>query len=139
MVIEGAGGERPSLDQLIRELQRLHIDRARHVQAIATIDATLQRIRRTLPRDTPFDDALLPTSRRKYRKLDQTGREFVLDFLRRHGSATARQVNRAWHAEGRGGVANNTLVDLQKDGLIERTVIPGQRGGTYHLRRKYQE
>ena len=136
MPVEGAGKGDQRLEHLLRELEALRLDRARHAQAIAHIDATLQRIRKTLPHGTPPADDPAPSRPRKYRKLELTGREFVLDFLRRNGPATAREINHAWRTQGRGGVANNTLVDLQKDRLIERIPTPGERGGTYQLREK---
>jgi hypothetical protein len=143
---------------LIAQLQALQADRALHAQAIAKIDVTLQRISDMLafvetnkppasppessasPVPAPAAESSLPnpvppnSSRpRKYRKLELTGEEFIIEWIRQHGSATTLEINAAWRAQGRGGVANNAIGRLLRRKQVVREPITNQRGSRYRL------
>ena len=136
---------------LIDEIKALQANRQKHAEAIAAIDAVLSRIGQTLTSmraangapdsiQGAGDSGPIPeisfrpiTRSRKYRKLPLTGDEFVLDLIRRQGSPTTHQINTLWRAQGRGGVANNVIGRLLKQGLIEREHLEDQRGSKYRL------
>jgi len=138
---------------LIAQLQALQMDRARHAQAIAKIDATLERISNMLgsgevtstrssataceeaPTTADPSPSSLPHSSRprKYRKLELTGEEFIVEWIRQHGSATTLEINAAWRAQGRGGVANNAIGRLLRRKQVVRERIANQRGSRYRL------
>jgi hypothetical protein len=127
---------------LVNEIKALQADRQRHADAIAKIDATLTRISSMLASvlhaegqgtGSPTTPAPAGRPRRRYRKLPQKGEEFVLDLLKQQGSATTREVNAAWKAQGRGGVANNTLARLVKRDLVLREPLENQVGSRYRL------
>jgi hypothetical protein len=153
---------------LVEEIRALQADRQKHAEAIAAIDAVLSRIGQTLtairpagepassanvssvgsgianPPPNPAYDApyapLPPTQRpRKYRKLALTGDEFVLELIRQRGAPTTHEINREWRAQGRGGVANNVIGRLLKQGLIVRETLADQRGSRYRLSSAPQE
>lgn len=131
---------------LINEIKAIQLDRQKHADAIAKIDATLARIGAMLTATgQPFaglDELKAELSAadfegdgsrraRKYKKLEQTGKEFIVDFLRQKGPSTTAAINRAWRGQGRGGVANNILGVLLKEGSITRAPAEGRRGSVY--------
>lgn len=140
---------------LVARIAALREDRQKHAEAISKIDGTLQKISEVLAtmglagRDEEISrrkmkdvteglgrlsaSGLTPQRPRKYRKLQLTAAEFVLELLRSQGSATTLEINRAWRAEGRGGVANNTVGRLVSEGLILREPLEDQRGSRYRL------
>jgi hypothetical protein len=139
---------------LVAQLHALQSDRARHAQAIAKIDATLERIGEMLIGTAPVPGLPPPSAKaegvpgplpllpagvpppgrpRKYRKLELTGEEFIIDWIRQHGSATTLEINAAWRAQGRGGVANNAIGRLLKRRQVVREPIQNQRGSRYRL------
>jgi hypothetical protein len=140
---------------LVAQLHALQADRARHAQAIAKIDATLERISEMISGAAPAPGSLQPTAKaetlpeallltplaggpmssrpRKYRKLELTGEEFIIEWIRQHGSATTLEINAAWRAQGRGGVANNAIGRLVKRRQVVREPIQNQRGSRYRL------
>jgi hypothetical protein len=135
---------------LVNEIKALQADRQHHAEAIAKIDATLARISKMLSSmllangtATPAAAAPVAAPRHthatsggrphKYRKLPLKGDEFVLDLLKQRGSATTLEINGAWKAQGRGGLANNVLVRLLKQRLIAREPLEGRRGSRYRL------
>jgi hypothetical protein len=129
-----------STADLIQQIRALQADRQRHAEALARIDQTLAQIGQMIIPSGPAD-AALPLDRvavaagkhRKYRKLPLTGEQFIVDLIRRQGSATTLEINRAWRAEGRGGVANNTIGRLLQRHEIVREALNGQRGSRYRL------
>lgn len=140
---------------LTSQIAALRADRERHTEAISMIDGTLMKIAailaklgnanlaiggglETTTQFQPVQTRLLQSEPskyhpRKYRKLELTAAQFILQFLRTQGSSTTLEINHAWKAEGRGGVANNTLGRLLKEGLILREELEGQRGSRYSL------
>jgi hypothetical protein len=90
-------------------------------------------VKRVVPAEGPASAAPAPSARRKYRKLPLTGEQFVLDLLRRRGSASTLEINAAWRAEGRGGVANNTIGRLLHQGQVVREPLSERRGSRYRL------
>ena len=141
--------------ELSSQIAALRTDRERHTEAISKIDGTLSKIaailgklgNTNLPNDggrqtsTQFQPAqtrllqsdLSKNHRRKYRKLELTAAQFILQMLQTQGSSTTLEINQSWRAEGRGGVANNTLGRLLKEGLILRVELEGRRGSRYSL------
>jgi hypothetical protein len=133
---------------LVARIAALREDRQKHAEAISKIDGTLRKISEMLSTmglvaqdevdagggvGRPKTPSLTSQRPRKYRKLGMTAAEFVLELLRIQGSATTLEINRAWRAEGRGGVANNTVGRLVSEGLILRESLEGQRGSRYRL------
>lgn len=136
---------------ILDEIQRLQADRQKHIDALNRIDDVLKKIASTLavtpigqiPGDTarrvttppaPTRDATAAAdARRKYNKLPLTGEQFILAFVREHGTATTLEINAAWRQQGRGGVANNALGRLVKQGLLLREPLNDQRGSRYRV------
>ena len=75
-------------------------------------------------------------SRRTYNKMPLTGREFVLDFIAKRNGSSTLDINRAWRAESRGGVANNVIGRLLTEGKIVRE--PQKRGSMYRLNSSHE-
>jgi hypothetical protein len=132
---------------LAEKIRLLQIDRQRHAQAIAEIDAVLSRIQQALAALQGRGSELVASTggsvlppvpegerpRRRYQKLPQTGEESVLDFIRRHGKPTTAEINEHWRSEGRPGVANPTVARLLKRGLLKRQNDPAVRGSRYSV------
>ena len=62
-----------------------------------------------------------------------TGNDFVLAFVRKHGSPTSAQVNQQWIAAGRKHKADITLSQLVKAGKLKRSPNPAGRGSLYSV------
>lgn len=134
---------------ILDEIQRLQADRQKHLDALNRIDEVLKKIASTLavmpigqiPGDSDRRSGGAPAarhdaagdSRRKYNKLPLTGEQFILAFVREHGTATTLEINTAWRQQGRGGVANNALGRLVKQGLLNREPLNDQRGSRYRV------
>lgn len=134
---------------ILDEIQRLQADRQKHVDALNRIDDVLKKIASTLAvtpiGEIPSDAArrvnttsaasrdAAADARRKYNKLPLTGEQFILAYVREHGTATTLEINAAWRQQGRGGVANNALGRLVKQGLLTREPLNDQRGSRYRV------
>lgn len=141
----------PSKTDLIAEIQRLQAARQSHLDALRFIDEVLGGVAQTLGamrggaviRDssearatspiTNIDAMPLEAARRKYNRLPQTGEDFVLSFVRGHGSPTTHDINNAWRSDGRGGVANNVIWRLLKRGVLLREPLGQGRGSRYRM------
>jgi hypothetical protein len=62
-----------------------------------------------------------------------TGNDFVMAFVRKHGSPTSAQVNQEWIAAGRKHKADITLSQLVKAGKLKRSPNPAGRGSLYSV------
>ena len=135
-------------ESLADQIKRLEESRAKHAAALGEIDQLLNRISHALKSsgtsDTPstgvpWQNGVADTSRlfgengrRKYRKLELTGDQAVIAFVRTRGTATTAEINAQWRSEGRGGVANNAIVRLLKRAELVRETNHESRGGRYH-------
>lgn len=133
-------------NDLAGKIQQLQVDRQRHLEAMAAIDRVLDQIGAALKvaptsasRSQPSasaDDSVVrrevPPPRRRGR-FDKTGIDSVLDFVRERGSPSTSEINAHWHAEGRKGTANVTILKLLNDGSIRREQDPAIRGSRYRL------
>ena len=132
---------------LAGKIQQLQVDRQRHLDAMAAIDRVLDQIGAALdvaPKPVPRDRApatsadnvvrreVLPEPRRRGR-FEKTGIDSVLDFIRDRVNPTTAEINGHWHAEGRKGTANVTILKLLQDGSIRREQDPLIRGSRYLL------
>ena len=131
-------------DDLAGKIQQLQVDRQRHLEAMAAIDRVLDQIGAALdvvprPAKTATQDdgvvrrevPLLQPRRRG--RFDKTGIDSVLEFVRERGNPTTAEINAHWHAEGRKGTANVTILKLLHDGSIRREQDPAIRGSRYLL------
>lgn len=138
---------------ILEEIRRLQADRQKHVAALQRIDEVLRKIAATLGQSVPAveqagtrkaaqgrgvaaQNASADAGRRKYHKLPQTGEEFIVGYVRERGTATTLEINAAWRGQGRGGVANNALGRLVKQGLLAREPLDDQRGSRYRLTKR---
>jgi hypothetical protein len=131
-------------NDLAGKIQQLQVDRQRHVEAMAAIDQVLDQIGDALKvvppallKDAPAvaDDVVrreIPEPRRRGR-FEKTGIDSVLDFVRERGNPSTAEINTHWHAEGRKGTANVTLLKLLNSGAIRREQDPSVRGSRYRL------
>jgi hypothetical protein len=71
-----------------------------------------------------------PKRRRRRRRFAESADAFLLSLLKAKPLTTA-EVNAAWKAAGRGGVANNALTTLTKSKKIKRQAVKGERGSRY--------
>lgn len=121
-------------EDLATKIRRLQSERARHVRAIDEIDKVLVQMQNVLtdlvPSDSPSGDQ---PRRRRYQKLETTGEESVLEFIRAQGNPTTAQVNAHWQQEGRPGVANPILARLLKRNILRRENDPRVRGSRYRI------
>jgi hypothetical protein len=121
-------------EDLATKIRRLQTERARHVRAIDDIDKVLGQVQNVLTDLGTSDssDGGQPR-RRRYQKLETTGEESVLEFIRAQGNPTTAQVNTHWQQEGRPGVANPILARLLKRKILQRENDPGVRGSRYRI------
>ena len=135
-------------ESLADQIKRLEESRTRHAAALGEIDQLLNRISQALKSTgipdapstgTPWQSSVEnrlrifgENGRRKYRKMELTGDQAVIAFVRARGSATTSEINAQWRAEGRGGVANNAIVRLLKRAELVRETNHGSRGGRNH-------
>jgi hypothetical protein len=131
-------------NDLAGKIQQLQADRQRHVDAMAAIDRVLDQIGAALQvvppsvlnvGETAADGVVrreVPEPRRRGR-FEKTGVDSVLDFVRERGNPSTAEINAHWHAEGRKGTANVTLLKLLNDGTIRREQDPAVRGSRYRL------
>jgi hypothetical protein len=118
------------LEAKIRQLQK---ERARHVRAIDEIDKVLRRVDYVLTGfELPSADSKVWTQRR-YQKLELTGEQSVIEFVRTHDNPSTAQVNAHWKAQGRPGMANPIIARLLKRGVLRREDDPSVRGSRYRL------
>lgn len=121
-------------EDLATRIRRLQTERARHIRAIDEIDKVLGQVQNVLTdlghSDSPADGQ---PRRRRYQKLETTGEESVLEFIRAQGNPTTAQVNAHWQQEGRPGVANPILARLLKRKILQRENDPGVRGSRYRI------
>jgi len=125
-----------AVEDLASRIRNLQAERARHLQAIAEIDKVLGEIQQALTGVDPSDsisDGNTDRPRRRYQKLELTGEEAVLEFVKSRGNPSTAQVNAHWHAQGRPGVANPILARLLKRGLLIRENDPAVRGSRYRI------
>lgn len=133
-------------NDLAGKIQQLQADRQRHREAMAAIDRVLDQIGAAL-KVAPKSPAQggsppngndrvvrreVPEPRRRGR-FDKTGIDSVRDFVRERGNPSTSEINAHWHAEGRKGTANVTLLKLLNDGVIRREQDPAVRGSRYRL------
>jgi arginine repressor len=127
---------------LADQIKQLEESRDKHAAALAEIDQLLNRISQTLKSLHPSSQLSSPSvtagwtamgegGRRKYHKMELTGDQAVVAFVKKRGIATTAEINAQWRAEGRGGVANNAIVRLLKRGELVRETSQGSRGGRY--------
>lgn len=119
---------------LAAKIRQLQTDRARHMMAITEIDKVLGQVQSALT-EVESSESLAESHprRRRYQKLETTGEESVLEFIRNRGNPTTAQVNEHWQREGRPGVANPILARLLKRKLLRRENDPNVRGSRYRI------
>ena len=121
-------------EDLATRIRRLQTERARHIRAIDEIDKVLGQVQNVLTDLGQSDSAADgQPRRRRYQKLETTGEESVLEFIRAQGNPTTAQVNAHWQQEGRPGVANPILARLLKRKILQRENDPGVRGSRYRI------
>jgi hypothetical protein len=135
-------------NDLAGKIQQLQVDRQRHLEAMAAIDRVLDQIGAALevaPKPAPRDGAATTASGdsvvrrevfsepRRRGRFEKTGIDSVVDFIRERCNPTTAEINAHWHAEGRKGTANVTILKLLQDGSIRREQDPLIRGSRYLL------
>ena len=137
----------PQANDLAGRIQQLQVDRQRHLDAMAAIDRVLDQIgaalqvapkpagRESTASVARNDDGVVrrevPPQPRRRGRFDKTGIDSVLDFIRERGNPTTAEINAHWHAEGRKGTANVTILKLLQDRSVRREQDPAIRGSRY--------
>jgi len=129
------------LEKLVAQLQD---ERKEHLDAIAEIDKTFERLgiepdskpRPGRPRKTTSKKTTTTKTTKRGRgrgrgRYSKTAEEFILDLLEREGELTTKEINERWKKAGRAGDAANTLSRMSSDGKIVRENIPNARGSKY--------
>jgi len=134
-------------------LEQLLNQRKHHVNAIASIDSTLERVTAALggatakpvvvasmkKRGRPFKIApavikapVPPKAAAKSAKAGMTANEFVLAFVASKKNPTTQEINKHWKVSGRKGMADNNLSLLTKAKKLKRMPLGGGlRGSRY--------
>jgi len=120
-------------EDLGAKIRRFQRERARHVRAIDEIDKVLARIQQVLTGLEVPSANYAGRPRKRYQKLELTGEESVVEFIRIRTNPSTAQVNVHWKAQGRLGVANPILARLFKRGVLRRENDPTVRGSRYRL------
>jgi hypothetical protein len=120
-------------EDLTAKIRQLLSERARHVRAIDEIDKVIGRIQEMLVAFELRSPQSEAWSRRRYQKLELTGEESVIEFVRSCDNPSTAQVNAHWKSQGRLGVANPILARLIKRGVLRREDDPSVRGSRYRL------
>lgn len=118
------------------KIQTLLSSRRTHESAIADIDRVLDAVGKLLGGKPAGKVVAKPAAARS--KLQRgtfaiSGKQSILDFVKRAGSPTTSEINANWNAEGRRGPANNKLGGLVAAGKLKRSKIRGGKGSRYTL------
>jgi hypothetical protein len=130
------------------QIQVLLDQKRKHVEALSTINQTLDRIAAMLggsggnngsqarpteaATETPAPMKTRRTKRTR-RQFGMTAADFVLAFVKQHKKPTTREINAHWKSAGRGFTADVTLGKLVKDKKLKRSPLVGERGSRYSL------
>jgi hypothetical protein len=134
-------------------IEKLLNERHQHVEAVATIDATLARVTVALGSPAPKHDPIkalprattaaikTPTAKtpgakrgRKPKGGGITANEFVLEFIKAKKNPTSQEINKHWKEAGRLGFADNNLSLLTKTKTLKRVPLgEGIRGSRYSI------
>jgi hypothetical protein len=124
-------------------IQSLLAKRQEHLDAVAAIDATLEKVAGVLtPNGRGPKPAVAPAKapaaagkkRQKPREFAVSASESILAFVKANKNPTTQDVKKHWDSEGRGGRADQTLSVLTKAKKLKRTPLgKGQLGSTYSL------
>jgi hypothetical protein len=139
---------------LAQRIQQLLTERQQHEDAVSRIDQILGRVGAALGTGSAIARGSRGTAkatngratkaklsaggggkkrRRKRGSFKTTGEQSILEFVKKKGKPTGREIEVAWKGEGRGGPAANTLSKLVKDRKLKREPLEGQRGSRYVL------
>jgi hypothetical protein len=131
----------PTANAIAQRLTNLLIDRQKHADAMAEIDATLARVAGVLTDGRSAKAISTPAGipgtagkkrRRRRGKFAVSGNDLILTFLKANPSATTAEIKKHWAAEGRAGGADNTLSLLVKAKELKRTPLgKGIRGSKF--------
>ncbi len=134
--------------KLPSRVQQLLDQRQKHTEAVISIDNTLASVQSALGSKSiaPLAAkspvvrvaAKSPTAKVKKRRkrgiFALSGEESVLAFVKQHKTATTKQVNQHFKAEGRASTADNALSKLTAEKKLKRTPLGnGMAGSSYSL------
>ena len=119
-----------TLERVIRDLQR---QRDKHVSAIADIDAGFKAYGIKTNKARKGSGKKAPAKKKRGR-FNKTADQFITDLLKKNKRLSTREINIRWSRVGRGGSADNTLLNLVNNKTVKREKIKGGRGSTYQLR-----
>ena len=123
-----------SPDAVSHAIQKLLSDRQQHLDAVATIDATLQGVNAALKGNgSPAGAPAGKKRRRRRQRFEVSGDESVLAFIRQKKTPTSQEIEQRWKSEGRGGTAANVLSKLYKDKKVTRVPLKTGRGSRYSV------
>ena len=124
-----------SPDAVSHAIQKLLAERQEHLDAVATIDATLHGVNAALKGNgSPAASAPAGKKRRRHRqRFEVSGDESVLAFIRQKKNPTSQEIEQQWKSEGRGGAAASVLTKLYKDKKITRVPLKTGRGSRYSV------
>jgi hypothetical protein len=133
---------RKTVDELGNLIGKLQQQRREHEGAIAAIDRMFARFgiqpgaRRGPGRPAGMGLAAAAVSGRGRRRRRRgtfkiTGEQSIIEFIKRKGKPSTKEINEHWIAEGRGGKADNTLTRLVKGGQLKRVKSKDVRGSRY--------
>lgn len=127
-------------DELGVLINKLQQQRRQHEEAIAVIDRTFSRFGiQVASRRGPGRPAGMGTPavghgrRRKRGTFKITGEQSIIEFIKRKGKPSTKEINDHWKGEGRGGKADNTLTRLVKEGRLKRIKSKDVRGSRYSV------
>ena len=129
----------PTTTVIATRIQQLVAERKKHADAVAAIDQILSQIGKLLGTKTPALSApatkapLAAAKRSRRRTFPTTGAESVLEFVKKSGGATTKEIQKHWKSQGRGGTADNAISQLFKDKKLKRTPLKDRPGSRYTL------
>ncbi len=141
--------------KLSKMLDKLMAERKQHVQVIAKHQGELDKIdqlfsgygitfgdaapaaTRGKPGRKPGPKTASKAGKSKGRRgrgsYAKTAEQTVLDFVKKAGNPSTKDINDHWAAQGRGGKADNTLTRLTSEGQLKRVKSADVRGSRYTL------
>jgi hypothetical protein len=132
-------------------IEKLLSQRHEHVEAVATIDATLARVTAALGGPASKVAAVAApvaakvvakapvakatgAKRGRKPKGGLTANDFVLEFVKSKKNPTSQEINKHWKESGRSGFADNSLSLLTKAKKLKRVPLgAGIRGSRYSI------
>jgi len=123
---------------LAKHVQSLLKQRQKYTAALDAINETLAEITNALSLngESPSQIAAPSTmgkKKRTRRRFEISGEQMILNFVKNKSNPVGREIEKAWHSEGRSGAAANLISKLVKGKMLKRTPLKDERGSRYSL------